>query len=168
MQRSIFHTALVLCFALAACAGPSASSRDHLEGQARIANVDEEGLAIQGYDPLSYFPEGGGRARKGSSDFTATHDGITYAFASAAHRASFLEDPERYMPAYGGWCAWAMAKKRASRVQIDPESFTLEQGRLFLFYDSWTADTRKSWLKQGGAPGLSSKADRNWRKFQLP
>ena len=128
--------------------------------------MDSNGLALQGYDPVSYFSEGGAKARMGDPDLAVQHDGITYAFANGNNRMAFLANPERFLPAYGGWCAWAMAEKKPSKVEIDPKSFTVEQGRLFLFYDSWIADTRKSWLKKGGAPGLASKADRNWRKFQ--
>ena len=85
--------------------------------------------------------------------------------ASEANRERFKAAPARYEPAYGGWCAWAMVD--GSKVEVDPKSFLVEEGRLFVFYDGFLADTRKKWLKKGGAE-LRPKADAAWRKIVEP
>ncbi len=115
-------------------------------------------LAIQGWDPVACFPEGGGKAAKGSPKLSAVHGGVTYRFATGANRKLFLADPWRYEPAYGGWCAYAMAD--GEKVEVDPESFRILDGRLFLFYDGFFGDTRAKWLKDES--GLLKKADTAW------
>ena len=89
-----------------------------------LDNLGEHGLALQGYDPVAYFPEGGGEPRQGRAEFSVTLRGATYRFADARHKQLFLDDPRRYEPAFGGWCAYAMAE--GDRVSIDPESFLIE------------------------------------------
>jgi hypothetical protein len=125
----------------------------------RHYNVDKANLALQGYDPVAYFD--GGKPAKGSPDITADVGGVTYRFASADHRDRFLADPAKYQPAYGGWCATAMAKNK--KVEIDPTSFKITDGRLFLFYKDLFSDARKPWVKDEA--NLRDKADANWKQF---
>ena len=122
-------------------------------------NLDD-GLAIGGYDPVSYFPAGGGKPVKGAPALSAKVGRATYRFASEEHRALFLEDPGRFEPSYGGWCAYAMA--RGERVEVDPRSFLIQDGELLLFYDGVFSDTRKSWSK-GDRAAQKADADREWR-----
>ena len=122
-------------------------------------NLLGEGVAVAGYDPVSYFSEGGGMPRKGLIGISLTRDGATYRFATKENLALFEKDPARYLPAYGGWCAWA-AGELAKRVDVDPESFQIRDGRLFLFYRDPGLDTRALWLKKPGE--LVARADANW------
>ena len=122
-------------------------------------NLGEGQLALKGFDPVAYFE--GGQAAEGRPQFTATHRGVTYRFASAAHRDRFLAAPEKFAPAYGGWCATAMAK--GEKVEIDPANFKVTGGRLFLFYKGLWGNARKDWDKD--EPGLTAKADTHWRKL---
>ena len=128
-------------------------------------NVDKQGLALSGYDPVAYFPEGGGKPAKGDAKITLTQGGVTWRFASEEHRKLFEASPKKYEPAYGGWCAWAMAS--GDKVEVDPTSFLIEEGRLQVYYDSFFADTRKKWLKETGAV-LRPKADAAWKKIVEP
>lgn len=128
-------------------------------------NLDKKGLALSGYDPVAYFPVGGGKPKKGSKDITLVQGGVTWRFASEKHRDLFKAAPKTYEPVYGGWCAYAMAS--GDKVEIDPKSFLIEEGRLHVFYDSFFADTRKKWLKETGAV-LRPKADASWKKFVPP
>lgn len=128
-------------------------------------NVDKQGLALSGYDPVAYFPEGGGKATKGSDTITAKVGGVTYRFATEEHKKLFEASPAKYEPAYGGWCAWAMTE--GDKVEVDPTSFLIENGRLQVYYDGLFADTRKKWLKQGGDE-LRPKADAAWKKIVEP
>ena len=91
------------------------------------------GIAIEGYDPVAYFTEG--QAVPGKPEFSLRHDGATWLFASAEHRALFESDPEKYSPAYGGWCAYGMAEGYAA--ETDPvNGWTIHEGRLYLNWDA--------------------------------
>jgi len=119
-------------------------------------------LALDGYDPVAYFDVGGGEPKRGDKGIEAQHRGVRYRFASELHREIFLAAPERFEPAYGGWCAWAMVD--GSKTEIDPKSFLIENGRLLVFYDGLFGDTRKSWRKTE-ANTLHPKADSAWNKL---
>lgn len=119
----------------------------------------EDGVAIEGYDPVSYFD---GKPLEGSPQFTVTHQGITYRFAGARNASRFKSEPARYEPAYGGWCAYAMGES-GDKVKIDPETFKIVEGTLYLFYNFWGNNTLKDWNKDERK--LKDSGDRNWKKF---
>lgn len=119
----------------------------------------KKNAAIEGYDPVSYFD---GKPAEGESKFTFTHKGVTYLFSTAANLNKFKATPEKYEPAYGGWCAYAMGET-GEKVKIDPETYKIIDGKLFLFYNFWTNNTLNDWNKNEKA--LKSKADLNWKKF---
>jgi peroxiredoxin len=125
-------------------------------------NLPASHLAIEGYDPVSYFPEGGATPAKGLKELTFTHAGATYRFATQANLDRFRANPARYEPAHGGWCTYAMGKD-GTKVEVDPKSFVVADGRLFLFYKDFFNDTRKSFLKDQAA--LTQRADANWTKL---
>ena len=122
-------------------------------------NLNDARLALDGYDPVAYFPEGGGQAREGKAKLSVEFRAVTYRFASEKNWKTFQSDPEKYEPDYGGWCAYAMS--RGDKVEVDPESFLIEEGRLLVFFDGFFADTRKSWLSEGGAK-LGPSATKEW------
>ncbi|MCU0325471.1 MAG: YHS domain-containing protein [Spirosomaceae bacterium] len=117
----------------------------------------ESGLAIQGYDPVAYFTQN--KAVEGNKQFSASYEGATYRFASAANKDLFLKDPKKYEPQYGGWCAYAMGAT-GEKVEIDPETFKILNGKLYLFYHSWTNNTLLKWNKD--EVNLKTKADKSW------
>ncbi len=88
----------------------------------------QEGIAIHGYDAVAYHTEG--QAVEGRQEFAFRWDGAEWRFASADNRDLFAGDPERYAPAYGGYCAWAVS--RNSVADIDPNSFVIHEGQLYL------------------------------------
>ncbi|MFT5423939.1 MAG: hypothetical protein ACI89L_001731 [Phycisphaerales bacterium] len=106
-------------------------------------DVDKNALAIKGYDPVSYFPEGGSTPTRGDKKIELVRLGVHYRFASEAHRELFKADPEKYEPAYGGWCAYAMAK--GDYTAPDPKRYLIQNGKLMLFYDGFFGDTYKKW-----------------------
>ncbi len=120
----------------------------------------EKGLAIQGYDPVAYFTQN--KALKGQPAITHTHAGVTYRFANEAHRKLFIATPEKYEPAYGGWCAYAMGAN-GEKVEIDPETFEIKNGHLYLFYHTFFTNTLASWQKD--RENLRTKADASWQKL---
>ena len=119
-------------------------------------------LAIEGFDPVAYFPEGGGAATKGDAKFTHEYGGVKYQFANEKNKAAFIANPSKYEPAYGGWCAWAM--KDGEQVEIDAKSFIVRDGRLFLFYNGFFGDTKAKWLK-GAHNSEATEADGKWQKL---
>jgi len=122
-------------------------------------NLDN-GVAVSGYDPVTYFKQQ--KAIKGKKEFAVFHQGVTYYFSSDENKEEFKKDPSKYEPQYGGWCAYAMGKD-GSKVEIDPETFKIIDGKLYLYYNKFFNNTLKSWNKD--EPNLKTKADVNWKKF---
>jgi len=118
-----------------------------------------KGLAIQGYDPVSYFV---GKAEEGSDKWSTQYKGVSYRFVSAAHRDDFTKNPDRFEPAYGGWCAYAMGES-GEKVKVDPETYKIINNKLYLFYNFWGNNTLTTWNKDEAT--LKRKADSNWKKF---
>ncbi|MEZ5812020.1 MAG: YHS domain-containing (seleno)protein [Rhizobiaceae bacterium] len=134
--------ASLLLFALPAAAG--------------ALNLDTAGVAVGGYDPVAYFSQS--QAVEGSDALTATHDGATYRFASAENKAAFEADPEKFLPAYGGYCAYGMSQ--GYKAPIDPQAFTIVDDKLYLNY---SLGVRKTW--QSDIPGYVAKADKVWSEI---
>jgi len=122
-------------------------------------NLKSDKVAIQGYDPINYFTKG--TPAKGSPQTKAEHKGVVYYFASPENRKAFIENPNKYLPTYGGWCATAMAK--GEKVEIDPTNFKVTNGRLFLFFKAFYANAIKDWNKD--EVNLMAKADANWKRI---
>lgn len=120
----------------------------------------ENNLAIQGYDPVAYFKEN--KAVKGSKDLAVSHQGVLYYFSSVANKEEFKKNPAPYEPQYGGWCAYAMGSK-GEKVSIDPKTFKITNGKLYLFYNKLFNNTLPEWNKDEA--GLRNKADANWSKI---
>ena len=134
-------------------------SQDEASLRNKQFNIND-GIAIKGYDPVAYFTQH--KAIKGSKDQTAVYGGITYYFSSAANRDAFKKTPARYEPQYGGWCAYAMGKN-GTKVEVDPETFKIIDGKLFLFYNQFFNNTLKSWNKDEA--NLHPQADHNWLSY---
>lgn len=120
----------------------------------------EKKVAIQGYDPVAYFTQK--KAVKGKSNVASSYEGVTYYFSSQANKDHFAKNPVSYEPQYGGWCAYAMGAN-GEKVEVDPETFKILDGKLYLFYNAYFNNTLKSWNKD--EPNLKKKADTNWKKF---
>lgn len=123
-------------------------------------NLESSGLAIQGYDPVAYFTMN--KAIEGKKDLSTNYNGVTYRFGSKQNKDAFMRNPGRYEPQFGGWCAYAMGKK-GEKVEIDPETFKIVDGKLYLFYNKFFNNTLKSWNQDEAS--LKTQADRNWMKF---
>jgi len=109
--------------------------------------------AIRGYDPVAYFAVG--EPTKGSDKFTASWQGATFKFASAANLELFQAEPAAYVPQYGGYCAYAVAK--GATAGTVPEAWTIVEGKLYLNY---SLGVRQRWRKD--VPGHIAAADQNW------
>ncbi|TDO77316.1 YHS domain-containing protein [Flavobacterium chryseum] len=120
----------------------------------------ENKVAIQGYDPVGYFNQG--KAIKGKKEISTSYQGVTYNFSSNENKNAFIKNPSKYEPQYGGWCAYAMGSA-GEKVEINPETFKVVDGKLFLFYNAYFNNTLKSWNKDEG--NLKTQADNNWKKI---
>lgn len=118
----------------------------------------EKGVAIQGYDPVVYFTLN--KAMKGNKNISAVADGVTYYFSTTSNKDLFLKDFKKYEPQYGGWCAYAMGATN-EKVDIDPETFKITNGKLYLFYHTWVNNTLPKWNVD--ETNLKAKADKNWK-----
>ena len=116
----------------------------------------------KGYDVVAYFDN---KALEGKKEHTATYDGVKFKFSSEANRDTFTRNPEQFIPQYGGYCAYAVAVK-SKKVDIDPETFEIRDGKLYLFYNSWGNNTLEAW-KKNDVKGLQKKADKNWEAMNL-
>jgi YHS domain-containing protein len=125
-----------------------------------LFNVTKDGLAIKGYDPVAYFTLG--KAVPGNKELTWVVTGIIYRFSTTQNRDLFKANPAKYAPQYGGWCAYAMGAS-GDKVEIDPETFKITDGKLFLFYHSWVNNTLNKW--NADEAKLHAKADVNWSKI---
>jgi hypothetical protein len=136
-----------------------ATARTEVRSSRTSHDLLGEGVGLVGYDPVSYFPDGGSRPVKGHILIPAEYDGVTYRFISEEHRDLFQKNPTKYLPAYGGWCTWAMAVL-AKRVDVDPEAYVVRNGRLYVFYRDPKLDTRAKFLED--PEGMLAKAEANW------
>lgn len=130
-----------------------------LAGEAKILPNTDDKIGVHGYDPVSYLAENA--AREGKKEFQSNHDGVTYYFSSKKNLDLFKSAPDKYAPAYGGWCAYAMAE--GEQVDIDPKKFKVINGRTHLFYNGIWGDTLAKWNKDEG--GLKPQADKHWEKL---
>jgi YHS domain-containing protein len=123
-------------------------------------NIDKNNVAVSGYDVVAYFTQN--KAVKGDKQFAVSAEGVLYYFSSQANKELFLKDWKKYEPQYGGWCAYAMGAN-GEKVETDPETFKITDGKLYLFYHSWTNNTLTKWNKD--ETNLKTKADKNWVNF---
>lgn len=124
-------------------------------------NIDKKGLAIQGYDPVSYFNSD--EPLKGNKSIRTAIEGRIYQFSSEKNKITFLENPSKFEPVYGGWCAYAIGLD-ASKVKINPNTFKIIDDKLYLFYDFFGIDTLEKWNEN--EPDFKSKADKNWKNLK--
>lgn len=134
-------------------------------GFAQISSRDKQfnldhSIALQGYDPVAYFTQN--KAIKGNAKFAVSHVGVVYHFSTQQNKDLFLKSPMKYEPQYGGWCAYAMGET-GEKVEIDPETYKIRNGKLYLFYHTWAVNTLPKWNKN--EINLNIKADANWLKF---
>ena len=139
---------LALLWSLSAWAGP-------------VANLDKSGVILQGYDAVSYFKSG--EPLKGDPKIQTKFEDATYTFATEANKQEFLKEPKKYAPQFGGWCAYAVADSK-SKVDIDPKSFVIQDGKLLLFYNGIWGNTRKKWQKDSKT--FLNTANTNWPEVE--
>ncbi len=133
------------------------------EGKTSPLNTDRNGLAIQGYDPVSYFSN---QPKPGKTEFETFLNGARYRFINQRNKTRFEAHPENYLPAYGGWCAWAMLD--GEKVTVDPKTYKIINGTVYLFYNGFWGNTLKKWnslAMEKDEHYLVKKAGLNWERL---
>jgi hypothetical protein len=146
MQRRSF---IVACLGAALVATPA------IAGKAKVYTGILDGVGAGGYDVVAYQTDG--EARPGDEALEVAHEGVAYRFATAANRDLFAANPERYLPQFGGYCAWAVAGGYTAHG--DPEAWTVVDGKLYLNYSK---SIRSRWERD--VPGNIAKGEANWPK----
>ena len=123
-----------------------------------VVKDPESSLALEGYDPVGYFTEG--EAMLGDPAYQAEYDGAVFYFASAEHRAMFIDNPERYAPAFGGYCTETLAN--GALTPASPLHWTVHGDRLYL---TRSAGANKAFREHRGRSVEAS--DKYWMQADL-
>ena len=121
----------------------------------------KKGYVAEGYDVTEYFNS---KALEGNTKFTTEYDGVKFKFVSQANLDKFKANPTKFVPQYGGYCAYAIADK-GKKVSVDPETYEIRDGKLYLFYNSWGTNTLEKWQEEGPEK-LKGQADAAWNKVK--
>ncbi len=120
----------------------------------------EKGYVANGYDVVAYFDD---KPKKGKNSLIFTYENAKFRFSSENNLEQFKAHPEKYIPQFGSWCAYAMAKT-GEKVTVNPETYEIRDGKLYLFYNAYFTNTLKKWTAENPAE-LAKKAHVNWTKI---
>ena len=143
MRKSVIMTGVLLFSGLCSLFGNGSNERIN----------HKDGIALRGYDPVAYFTEGA--PVKGDPGISYSWQGVSWQFSSEEHKDLFVANAEKYAPAYGGYCAWAMAD--GNLADADPQYWYIHDGTLYLNYNK---RINEKWLKD--IPDFIEKADDQW------
>ncbi len=119
--------------------------------KAEIFNT--KGVAVRGYDVVAYFMDQ--MPVKGSEAFQHQWKGAIWYFSKSEHLKQFKENPEKFAPQYGGYCAYAVAN--GSTAPIDPQAWSIVDDKLYL---NFSKSVHKKWQAQQAEH--IKQADKNW------
>lgn len=131
----------------------------HPTGEGHQSAESRSTLALDGYSPVSYIENN--RAEKGNPAITTIYQDKLYSFTNAAQRDQFLANPDRYLPAFGGYCAYGMAKD--AEFPADPTNFKIVGDRTFIFLRNEQTDTLQLWEGEN-ENRLTRAANMNWER----
>ena len=124
-------------------------------------NIDDSNIALQGYSPVSYADLG--LAQKGVKEFKSEYKKVIYYFTSAEQKTTFDKNPEKYLPEYGGFCAFGIYA--GAKFRTDPNKFINKDGKYYLYLYNLELDAQQLWIDANDHNGLVTKADENWKKL---
>lgn len=157
-MRNLIVGLLLSVFAITASAADGRNVAEYNLNSAGTGLINGNSSNAQGYDPVSVFPEGGGTALVGKSEFALDYEGVEYLFANAANMKTFLTNPAKYEPTYGGYCARAMIV--GQKVHINTSLSTVVGNRSFFFVNS-----RAKRFFDRDITGNAKKADQEWKRI---
>lgn len=121
----------------------------------------QNGLMADGYDLVAYFKD---KPSMGKKAYSTKYNNIKFNFSSEENLIMFLKSPKKYIPQYGGYCAYAIAEKK-TKMDIDAETYEIRDGKLYLFYNSWFSSKLEDW-QEGDTEQLQLQGDENWKLLQ--
>ena len=124
-------------------------------------NVDNSNIALQGYSPVSYLDLG--LAQKGNKAYKSEYKKVVYYFTSAEQKATFDKSPSKYLPQYGGFCAFGTYA--GAKFRVDPNKFIVKDGKYYLYLNNVELDAKQLWLAENNHKKLKGVADKNWSKL---
>lgn len=127
-----------------------------------LYDIDDSKIALQGYSPVSYIDLG--LAQKGKTQFVSTYKGVKYYFTDARQKSKFDASPDKYLPEYGGYCAFGVYA--GAKFRPDPNKFLLKDGKLYLFLYNLELDAKQLWLIEKNDDKLIKTANTNWGKLK--
>jgi YHS domain-containing protein len=124
-------------------------------------NIDNSNIALQGYSPVSYLDLG--LAQKGVKEYKSEYEKVVYYFTSAEQKSTFDKNPKKYLPEYGGYCAFGVYA--GAKFRPDPNKFIVKDGKYFLYLYNIELDAQQLWLNEKNHSKLVAKADENWKRL---
>ncbi|GAA4274804.1 YHS domain-containing (seleno)protein [Aquimarina gracilis] len=133
-----------------------------LSAQDKMANnIDNSNIALQGYSPVSYLDLG--LAQRGNKNYKSEHKKVIYYFTSKEQKATFDKNPSKYLPQYGGFCAFGIYA--GAKFRVDPNKFIVNNGKYYLYLNNVELDAKQLWLAENNHDKLKNTADKNWSKL---
>lgn len=133
--------------------GTSLSAQDK-----KANNIDNSNIALAGYSPVSYLDLQ--LAQRGNKDYKSEHEKVVYYFTSSEQKATFDKNPTKYLPQYGGYCAFGAFA--GAKFRVDPNKFLVKDGKYYLFLNNVELDAQQLWMAENNHKKLKSTADKNW------
>ena len=131
-------------------------------GQNKKANnIDDSKIGLQGYSPVSYLDFG--LAQRGSKQYKVVHKDIAYYFTSNKQKVQFEKNPEKYLPQFGGFCAFGVYA--GAKFRVDPNKFVVSNGKYYLFLNDVEVDAKQLWIAEKESKLLAT-ANKNWRTLK--
>ncbi|MEW7290177.1 YHS domain-containing (seleno)protein [Aquimarina sp. 2304DJ70-9] len=133
-----------------------------LSAQDKMANnIDNSNIALAGYSPVSYLDLG--LAQRGNKAYKSEYQKVVYYLTSAEQKAAFDKNPAKYLPQYGGFCAFGTYA--GAKFRVDPTKFIVKDGKYYLYLNNVELDAKQLWLAENNHSKLKSVADKNWNKL---
>ena len=152
MKKSVKPTVLILAILVATVT----FAQDN-----KANNIDNSNIALQGYSPVSYLDLG--IAQRGVKQYKSEYNKIVYYFTSAEQKATFDKNPSKYLPQFGGFCAFGIYA--GAKFRPDPNKFIVKDGKYFLYLYNLELDAQQLWLAENNHNKLLSVANNNWEKL---
>lgn len=152
-MKTLKITALLIAFTL----GGTLMAQDKMAN-----NIDNSNIALQGYSPVSYLDLG--LAQRGNAQYKSEFKKVVYYFTSADQKKTFDANPGKYVPQYGGYCAFGTYA--GAKFRVDPSKFLVKDGKYYLFLNNVELDAKQLWLAENNHSKLKKTADANWQKLR--
>lgn len=151
-MKNLKHTIIAVAFLF----GTAVFAQDKMAN-----NIDNSNIALQGYSPVSYLDLG--LAQMGDKAFKSEYEKVVYYFTTAEQKASFDKNPTKYLPQYGGFCAFGVYA--GAKFRVSPNKFIVKDGKYYLYLNNVELDAKQLWLAENNHGKLKAAADTNWSKL---